>query len=516
MTLEAPTLRPLEEVVETALNEDRGGGWLRRDGQPPILTPDIERCETPADVIEFARKRGLMVVDYKFVDLLGRWHHFSTPIHYLKEDVFEEGLGFDGSSIRAFQEIHESDMILMPDPTTAVVDPVMGIPTLSLICNIYDPITHEPYTRDARHVARKAERYLQQSGIADVSYWGPEAEFFVFDGVRFDYRTQGGFFEIESDMAAWETGREYNTRYGSNLGYRPEMKRGYFRVPPVDALQDWRSEAIIRMIAAGIDVEVHHGEVATAGQCEIDLRFQPLTHMADQLMLYKYILKNVAVAYGKTLTFMPKPMYGDNGNGMHTHQSLWKDGRNLFYDADGYANLSELALYYIGGLIKHTPALLAFAAPTTNSYKRLVPGYEAPVMMAYSMRNRSACVRIPVYSGSPKATRLEYRCPDPSCNPYLAFAAMLMAGIDGILNRIDPGMPMDMDLYEEEAPDVPQVPGSLEEVLKCLEEDHEFLLRGGVFTQDLIETWIEWKRANEVDPLRLRPHPYEYIMYYDV
>ena len=515
MTLNAPKLRSIEEIAELTYGNGKDG-WLRRDGKRPLITPEIERCQTPKDVLEFARKRGLMIVDYKFTDLFGRWHHFSMPIHQLTEEVFEEGIGFDGSSIRAFQEIHESDMILMPDPTTAIVDPITQLPTLSLVCDIYDPITREPYTKDARYVARKAERFLRESGIADISFWGPEAEFFVFDGVRFDYQTGRAYFEIESDMAAWEMGRGHDPRYGPNLGYRPESKRGYFRVPPVDAMQDFRSEAILRMIAAGLDVEVHHGEVATAGQQEIDLKYMPILQAADSLQLYKYVLKNVAVSYGKTVTFMPKPMYGDNGNGMHCHQSLWKDGQPLFYDPDGYAGLSELALHYIGGLIKHTPALLALVAPTTNSYKRLVPGYEAPVMMAYSIRNRSACIRIPAYSDEPKAKRIEYRCPDPSCNPYLAFAAMLMAGLDGIINKIDPGMPMDIDLYEEDAPDVPQVPGSLEEVLRCLEEDHEFLLRGGVFTEDLIETWIDWKRTHEVDALRLRPHPYEYIMYYDV
>ncbi len=512
MTISISNLRPIEEVVELTY----GTNGRRNGKQPAIITPDIERCRKPKDVVEFARNRNLMIVDYKFTDMLGRWHHFSMPIHQLTEGVFEQGLGFDGSSIRAFQDIHESDMILMPDPTTALVDPITQLPTLSLVCNIYDPITHEPYNKDARYVAYKAEQYLKESGIADLSYWGPEAEFFVFDGIRFDYQTRGGYFEIESNMAAWETGRGHESRHGPNLGYRPEAKQGYFRVPPVDAMQDFRSEAIIRMIAAGLDVEVHHGEVAAAGQQEIDLKYMPILQAGDSLQLYKYILKNVAVNRGKTITFMPKPMYGDNGNGMHTHQSLWKNGRNIFYDPNGYAGLSEPALHYIGGLIKHTPALLALAAPTTNSYKRLVPGYEAPVMMAYSMRNRSACVRIPAYSDEPKAKRLEYRCPDPSCNPYLAFAAMLMAGIDGIINRIDPGMPMDIDLYEEKVSDVPQVPGSLADVLTELEKDHDFLLRGNVFTKDLVETWIAYKRETEVDALRLRPHPYEYMMYYDV
>jgi glutamine synthetase len=513
VTVSTPKLRPIEEIAELTYGR---AAWLDIHENGGVITPEIERCRTPREVLAYAHKRNLMIVDYKFTDMLGRWHHFSMPIHQLTEDVFEAGLGFDGSSIRAFQAIHESDMILMPDPTTAIVDPVTQLPTLSLACDIYDPITHEPYTKDTRYVARKAERFLRESGIADLSYWGPEAEFFVFDGVRFDYQTRGGYYEIESDMAAWEMGRGHDPRYGPNLGYRPEAKRGYFRVPPVDAMQDFRSEAILRMVAAGLDVEVHHGEVASAGQQEIDLKYMPILQAADSLQLYKYILKNVAVSYGKTITFMPKPMFGDNGNGMHSHQSLWKGGSPLFYDDNGYAGLSEVALHYIGGLIKHTPALLAFVAPTTNSYKRLVPGFEAPVLMTYSMRNRSAAIRIPAYSAEPNAKRIEYRCPDPSCNPYLAFAAMLMAGVDGIINRIDPGMPMDRDLYEESAPDVEQVPGSLDAVLECLKDDHDFLLRGGVFTEDLIAAWVDWKIVNEVDPLRLRPHPYEFVMYYDV
>jgi len=499
------SMLPLDEIINLAFGST-----------PDTLSPDIERCATPSDVMDYAKKRKLSIVDFKFTDLLGRWHHFSMPIHHLDESAFREGLGFDGSSIRAFQDIHESDMILFPDPATAIVDPAMMIPTLSIVCNIHDPITGAPYNKDPRYVALKAEKYLASLDIADTSYWGPEAEFFVFDGIRFGYTTGGGFFQIESDMADWEKGRSHDGRFGANLGYRPEAKRGYFRVPPVDSLQDWRSEAITRMLAAGIDVEVHHGEVATAGQMEIDLKYAPLVRMADTLQHYKYILKNTAVYYGKTLTFMPKPMFGDNGSGMHCHQSLWKDGKNLFYDADGYAGLSELGMYYIGGILKHTPALLAICAPSTNSYKRLVPGYEAPVMMAYSSRNRSACVRIPVYSNSPSAIRIEYRSPDPSTNPYLAFAAMMLAGIDGIQNKIDPGQPMDIDLFEDDAPDVEQVPGSLEEVLKHLENDHDFLLKGDVFTEDVIESWISWKRKNEVDALRLRPHPIEYEMYYDI
>ena len=484
--------------------------------EPPALTPEIERCTTPAEVLEYARKRNIAVVDFKFTDLLGRWHHFSTPLYHFNENLFKEGIGFDGSSIRAFQEIQESDMILFPDPATAILDPAMNIPTLSVICNIHDPVTRAPYNKDPRFVAAKAEKYLIETGIADTSYWGPEAEFFVFDGIRFGYEAGRAFFEITSDMAEWESGRQHDSRFGANLGYRPEQKRGYFRVPPVDSLQDWRTEAIMRMMLSGIDVEVHHGEVASAGQMEIDLRYGPMVRMGDTLQLYKYILKNTAVAHGKTLTFMPKPMFSDNGNGMHTHQSLWKNGKNLFFDADGYSGLSELAQYYVGGILKHTPALLALCAPTTNSYKRLVPGYEAPVMMAYSSRNRSACVRIPVYNSSPDSIRIEYRSPDPSANPYLAFSAMLLAGIDGIINKIDPGTPMDIDLFDENPEDIVQVPGSLELVLDALEKDHEFLLAGDVFTTDLLETYISWKRKNEVDVIRLRTHPMEYVMYYDV
>ena len=479
------------------------------------LCPQKNNFSSPDEVIEYAQQAGLKIVDYKFTDLLGRWHHFSTPVYHMSPEAFTEGLGFDGSSIRAFQAIHESDMLLFPDPSTAIIDPIAEVPTLSVICNIGDPVTGEPYKKDSRFVAQKAERYLLQSGIADVSNWGPEAEFFVFDGVRFDYEPGHAMFEIMSDMAPWESARNHGDRMGTNLGYRPNKKRGYYRTPPVDQLNDWRSRAILQMIDSGIDVEVHHGEVGSAGQMEIDLKYGPLVSMGDDLMLYKYILKNAAAQAGKTLTFMPKPMYGDNGSGMHVHQSFWKDGSNLFYEEGGYANLSEMALHYIGGILKHTPALLALCAPTTNSFKRLVPGYEAPVMMAYSSRNRSACVRIPAYSNSPGAVRMEYRCPDPTANPYLAFAAMQMAGLDGIINQIDPGVAMDIDLYEEKAPQVEQVPGSLAEVLDCLEADNDFLLRGDVFTSDLIEDWIDYKRTNEVDGLRLRPHPYEYVMYFD-
>jgi glutamine synthetase len=490
---------------------------IAREGREAVRTGKVgvQTLTKPREVIAFAREQGLAIVDLKFVDLLGTWQHVSIPVQELTEDVFEEGIGFDGSSIRGFQHIHESDMILIPDPTTAVVDPICEVPTLSLICDVYDPVTHQPYSRDPRYIAKKAERYLIQTGIADVSYWGPEVEFFIFDNVRYDQNAYSCYYFIDSEEGIWNSGRDQGR---PNLGHRPRWKEGYFPVPPVDALQDLRSEIVLRLIQAGIEVEAHHHEVATAGQCEIDIRYDSLTRQADRVLMYKYIVKNVARAHGRTATFMPKPLFGDNGSGMHTHQSLWKGGRNLFYDERGYAGLSELALYYIGGLLYHSPALMAFCAPTTNSYRRLVPGYEAPVNLVYSKRNRSAAIRIPMISASPKAKRLEYRCPDPTANPYLAFAAMLMAGLDGIRRRIDPGPPLEADLYElppEELQKIRQVPGSLEEALKALEADHEFLLQGGVFTPDVIETWIELKRKREVDAVRLRPHPYEFYLYYD-
>jgi glutamine synthetase len=446
----------------------------------------------------------------KFVDLPGTWQHFSIPMEEFSEDIFTEGLGFDGSSIRGFQQIHESDMLLMPDPNSVVVDPVCKIPTLSLICDVVDPITHEPYSRDPRNIARKAEAYLKTTGIADTSYWGPEAEFFIFDSVRFDQNQYSGYYFIDSDEGIWNSGKE-----GANLGHRPRWKEGYFPVAPADQLQDFRSDVILRLIAAGVPVEVHHHEVATAGQCEIDMRFSTLVTMADHLLMYKYVIKNVAREYGKTATFMPKPLFGDNGSGMHVHQSLWKDGSTLMADPEGYAGLSQLAKWYIGGLLKHAPALLAITSPSVNSYHRLVPGYEAPVNLAYSSRNRSAAVRIPMYSENPKAKRLEFRCPDPTCNPYLAFSAMLLAGLDGIQNKIDPGQPADYDIFEHKNGHIKQVPGSLPEALKALEADHKFLLAGDVFTQDVIDTWIDYKFTREVDPIRLRPHPYEFYLYYD-
>jgi glutamine synthetase len=472
-------------------------------------------AKKPADVLKLAKDAGIKIVDLRFVDLPGVWQHFSFPVEELSEDLFTEGIGFDGSSIRGYQQIQESDMLLFPDPETAVVDPMLNIPTLSLICNVFDPITLEAYSRDPRHIAQKAAKYLQSTGIADISYWGPEAEFFVFDDVRFDQSSRCGYYYIDSVEAVWNSGKEE----GPNLGYKLRHKEGYFPVPPADTLQDLRSEMILKLMEVGVPVEVHHHEVGTAGQCEIDMRYGPLVRMADNLLWYKYIIKNVARRHNKTVTFMPKPMYGDNGSGMHCHQSLWKGETNLFYDEKGYGGISETARYYIGGLLRHAPALLALTNPTTNSYRRLVPGYEAPVNLVYSQRNRSAAVRIPVYSKSPKAKRIEFRCPDPSCNPYLAFAAMLMAGLDGIQNKIDPGEGIDKDLYDlepEEAAKITQAPGSLAEVLGALEADHAWLLKGDVFTPDVIETWIGYKRERELDPVNLRPVPYEFFLYYDI
>ena len=455
------------------------------------------------------------IVDFKFVDLPGTWQHFSIPASELEADMFTDGLGFDGSSIRGWRAINESDMLVLPDPSTAMMDPFMQVPTLSLVCSIEDPITRQPYARDPRGVAQRAADYVKTTGIADTAFFGPEAEFFVFDEIRFDQGPHFGFFQIDSKEGRWNSGTQEE---GGNLGYKPAYKGGYFPVPPTDSQQDLRSEMILTMIDCGIDIEVHHHEVGTAGQGEIDIRFCPLMDCADRMMLYKYIVKNVAHRHGKSATFMPKPLFEDNGTGMHTHQSLWKGGQPLFAGS-GYAGLSEMALHYIGGLLKHAPALLAFTNPTTNSYKRLVPGYEAPVNLAYSQRNRSACVRIPMYSASPKAKRVEFRCPDPSCNMYLAMAAMLMAGLDGIQNQIDPGAPLDKDLYDlapEEAAKVPQTPGSLEAVLEALEADFDFLLTGEVFSEDLISAWIAYKREEEIDAIRMRPHPYEFALYYDI
>jgi glutamine synthetase len=469
---------------------------------------------TPKQVLEFARKNKVVMVDFKFIDFPGIWQHFSVPIEELEERTFEDGLGFDGSSIRGWQAIHASDMLIIPDPRTAMMDPFRKYPTLSLVCNIVDPVTKEPYTRDPRFISQKAEQYLKSTGIGDTAYFGPEAEFFIFDDVRYDQTANAGFYMVDSVEGIWNSGREECP----NLGYKPRHKEGYFPVPPTDSFEDIRTEMCQIMKASGIQVEAQHHEVATGGQGEIDMRFSPLLEMADKLMLFKYIIKNVARAHGKTVTFMPKPLFGDNGSGMHVHQSIWKKGKPMFA-GKGYAGLSQTALHYIGGILKHAPALAALTNPTTNSYKRLVPGFEAPVNLAYSARNRSASVRIPMYSASPKAKRVEVRFPDPSCNPYLAFPAMLMAGLDGIENKIDPGEAWDKDLYElppEELARVPQMPGSLEDALDNLERDHKFLLKGNVFTEDALERWIEYKRKSEVDALRLRPHPYEFFMYYDI
>ena len=475
----------------------------------------VTELSKPEEVLSFCRANKVEIIDFRFTDLLGTWQHFSAPADQVSESNFTEGLGFDGSSIRGFQQIQESDMILFPDVGTTFVDPFCRNTTLSIVCNVHDPVTLQRYSRDPRHVALKAEAYLKSTGVADVSYWGPELEFYVFDDVRFDQNEHSGYYFVDSKEGAWNTGTDEKP----NLGYKPRFKGGYFPTPPIDSLQDFRSEAILKMKQAGVEAEIHHHEVGTSGQCEIDLRFTSLTKMGDGVMVYKHIVKNLAREHMKAATFMPKPVFMDNGSGMHTHQSLWKNQQNLFYDEAGYAQLSKDALYYIGGLLHHAPALLAFCAPTTNSYCRLVPGYEAPINLAYSQRNRSACIRIPLYSTSPKAKRIEFRSPDPSANIYLAMSAMLMAGLDGIQNRMDPGSPLDRNIYHlpaEEAAKVKTLPGSLEESLNALEKDSEFLTRGNVFTPDLIETWIDYKQTSELDALRLRPHPYEFSLYFDV
>jgi glutamine synthetase len=468
---------------------------------------------TPKEVLEFAKNNDAQQVDLRFTDLPGLMHHVSYPLDVFTEETFEEGMGFDGSSIRGWAVIHESDMLLLPDPATAFMDPFAETPTLVMTADVVDPITRQHYDRDPRWIARKAELFLRNSGVADVAYIGAEGEFFIFDNVRFDQNEHCGFYYIDAEEGRWNSGREEN-----NLGYRPRYKEGYFPVPPTDHYQDLRSEMVRTMEQCGLEIECHHHEVATGGQAEIDQKYNTLLKSADNMMLYKYIVRNVANQYGKTVTFMPKPLFGDNGSGMHVHQSLWKDGQPLFA-GDGYAGLSQLALWYIGGLLRHARALSAIIAPTTNSYKRLVPGYEAPVNLAYSRRNRSAAVRIPMYSASPKAKRIEFRPPDPSANPYLAFAAMVMAGLDGIVNKIDPGEPLDKDIYDlspEEMKGVPTMPASLEEALSCLEEDHAFLVKGDVFSEELIETFVNYKRKNEADAVRLRPHPFEFALYYDI
>jgi len=465
------------------------------------------------EALEFAKKNRVQVVDLKFIDLIGTWQHFTIPANELSEDLFKDGSGLDGSSIRGWKAINNSDMLVVPDPATACLDPFTAVPTLSLVGNVVDPISRETYERDPRYIAQKAEKYLQSTKIGDVSYWGPEAEFFIFDQARYDQTSHSGYYHIDSDEGVWNMGQD-----GINLGGKIRHKEGYFPVPPTDTQQDIRSEMILEMEKVGIPVEKHHHEVATAGQAEIDIRFDSLVRTADKMMMYKYIVKNVARRHGKTVTFMPKPIFGDNGSGMHTHQSIWKEGKPLFAGKE-YAGVSQMCLHYIGGILKHAPALAAITNPTTNSYKRLTPGFEAPVLLAYSSRNRSAGIRIPMYSPSPKAKRIEVRFPDPGANPYLAFSAMLMAGLDGIENKINPGEPAEKDLYDLEAKEAAKIrtmPGSLDEALNNLEKDHKFLLKGGVFTEDLIEAWIGYKRSKEVDAMRLRPHPYEFFLYYDV
>jgi glutamine synthetase len=468
------------------------------------------------EVLRFIKDEGVKFVDVRFCDLPGVMQHFNVPAESVDEDFFVNGQMFDGSSIRGFQAIHESDMKLIPDPATAYLDPFRAEKTLALNFSIVDPFTDEPYSRDPRNIAAKAEAYLRGSGIADTAYFGPEAEFYVFDDVRFETKQNAGYYYIDSIEGAWNSGR---VEEGGNRGYKTRYKGGYFPVPPVDHYADLRDQMSLALNRAGIEVERAHHEVGTAGQAEINYRFDTLLHAGDKLMLFKYIIKNVAWAAGKTATFMPKPLFGDNGSGMHCHQSLWKDGSPLFYDELGYAGLSDTARHYIGGLLRHAPSLLAFTNPTMNSYHRLVPGFEAPVNLVYSQRNRSACIRIPITGANPKAKRIEFRVPDPSSNPYLAFSAMLMAGLDGVRNKIEPDQPVDKDLYElppDEHAEIAQVPSSLPAVLDALEEDHAYLLEGGVFTDDLIETWIDWKRTNEVDPIRLRPHPHEFELYFDI
>ena len=468
-----------------------------------------------AEVVRLAADEGIEVVDLRFCDLPGLMQHFSIPAHDLTEDAFEEGYGFDGSSIRGFQAIQESDMILLPDPSTVVIDEFRQHKTLNLNCFVHDPITLENYSRDPRYVALKAEQHLASTGIADTAYFGPEAEFFIFDDVRFSQDQHSAFYQVDSVEGIWNSARDEKP----NLGYKPRYKEGYFPVPPMDHFQDLRSEMILSMERLGIEIEVQHHEVGTAGQAEIDMRFDTMLAMADKLMLYKYVVKSVAFNAGYSATFMPKPLFQDNGSGMHVHQSLWNEGEPLFYSESGYGGLSDIGRWYVGGILTHARAILAFAAPTTNSYRRLVPGYEAPVNLVYSQRNRSAACRIPLYSKSPKAKRIEFRCPDPSCNPYLAFSAMLMAGLDGVSKKIEPPDPVEEDLFDlpaEELAKVGQVPASLEEALAALEADQAFLKVGGVFTDDLIETWIDYKRLNEIDAVRLRPHPWEFMLYYDI
>ena len=469
---------------------------------------------TENEVIQFIKEQEVQFIDVKFCDLLGTWQHFTVPVSEFSKDTFKDGFGFDGSSIRGWQAIDASDMLMIPDPSSAVIDNFIEAKTLSLICNIKDPVTGKFYDRDPRYIAKKAEEYLKSTGIADTAYFGPEAEFFIFDDIRYDQTSNSGYYYIDSEEGTWNTGRDEMP----NLGHKPRHKEGYFPASPIDSQTDIRNEMALELQNVGIRVEAAHHEVATGGQAEIDMRFNSLTAMGDNFMWFKYIIKNVAKRYDKTATFMPKPLFGDNGSGMHVHQSLWKNGQPLF-PGKGYAGLSEMALYYIGGILKHAKALCAFTNPTTNSYKRLVPGFEAPVNFVYSSRNRSAAIRIPMYSNSPKAKRIEYRTPDPTANGYIAFSALLMAGLDGIKNKIKPGNPVDKDLFtlsKKELKNIPVAPGSLEDALKELDKDHKFLLEGGVFTEDLIQAWIERKMENDVNPVRMRPVPYEFALYYDV
>src|SRR3954454_24927786 len=481
-----------------------------RPSAPVRVSPSSEVQK----LLELIKQKNIQVVDVKFCDLPGTWQHFSIPAAALDEAMIREGLGFDGSSIRGFQAINESDMLLLPDVSTAFVDPVLSVPTVSLTCDIYDPLTLEPYSRDPRFIAFKAEEYLKTTGIATTSCWGPEAEFFIFNSVRCDQNDHEGYYHIDSEEGVWNSGRNGTP----NLGHRPRHKEGYFPVPPADRLQDVRSKIMLALIAAGVPVEVQHHEVSTAGQAEIDFKFGTLVQTADRLMAYKYIVKNVCHSLGYTATFMPKPLFGDNGSGMHVHQALWKGDSPLFYDESGYALLSETARHYIGGLIAHAPTLLALCAPTTNSYRRLVPRFEAPVNLMYSARNRSAICRIPCYSNSPKARRIEFRAPDPTANPYLAFAALLMAGLDGIKRKLEPPAPIDEDLYElhdERKRNIKTVPGSLDEAVTALERDHQFLLEGDVFTPDVIEPCISIKQSKDSDPVKMMPYPYEFLLYFD-
>ena len=470
--------------------------------------------QTPQEFLNYVKENNIQIIDLKFIDTPGIWQHLSLYHDQIDETAFTDGVPFDGSSIRGWKAINESDMAMVLDPKTAWIDPFMAEPTLSVICSIIEPRTGEPYSRDPRTIAQKAVDYLISTGIGDTAFFGPEAEFFIFDDVRFDQNQHSGYYYVDSVEGRWNSGRE---EPGGNLGYKPRYKEGYFPVAPTDTSQDMRTEMLLTMAKCGVPIEKHHHEVATGGQCELGFRFGTLIKAADDLMTYKYVIKNVAKKYGKTVTFMPKPVFNDNGSGMHTHQSIWKDGQPLFW-GDGYANLSQMALHYIGGLLKHAPALLALTNPSTNSYKRLVPGFEAPVNLAYSQGNRSASIRIPLSGGNPKAKRLEFRCPDATANPYLAFAAMLCAGIDGIKNQIDPGDSLDVDIYDlspEELSKIPSTPGSLELALEALEKDLAFMTEPGVFTEDFINTWISYKLDNEVNPMRLRPHPYEFGLYYD-